>query len=123
MTAPRVIPLGNDVMDLNVCPDSLTEFLYRFWIENEIFLALQGNRPLPGNHFPTQHAYPPCQQPITTLICAPQPMIAETSATEQNTSSKASNTLCDCWRGYGQGHSKRAANWRAQGWKPRRAEP
>jgi hypothetical protein len=85
MTAPRVISLSSDAMDLNVCADSFAEFLYRFWIENEIFFALHGNRPLP----PPTTSYqarltPPCHQPITTLICAPQPMIAETSATEQN---------------------------------------
>lgn len=43
---PRVILLGSDAMDLNVCADAFAEFLHRFWIENEIFFALDDNQPL-----------------------------------------------------------------------------
>jgi hypothetical protein len=43
---PRVIPIGSAAIDLDVCADSFAEFLYRFWIENEIFFALQDNQPL-----------------------------------------------------------------------------
>ena len=43
---PPVIPIGSGGMDLEVCADSFAEFLYRFWIENEIFFAQQESRPL-----------------------------------------------------------------------------
>jgi hypothetical protein len=34
--------------DLEVCADTLTEFLYRFWVENELWFALLDQRPLTG---------------------------------------------------------------------------
>jgi len=42
---PSVIPLG-DTHSLEVCADSFAEFLYRFWIENELWRALRQERPL-----------------------------------------------------------------------------
>jgi hypothetical protein len=35
---PPVVPLDGSY-DLRVCADSVNEFLYRFWIENELFYA------------------------------------------------------------------------------------
>jgi len=43
---PPVIPLGDAAIGLQVCANSFTEFLYRFWVENEIFFARNENRPL-----------------------------------------------------------------------------
>jgi len=43
---PRFISLDSEMMGLNVCADTFAEFLYRFWIENEIFFALGSNQPL-----------------------------------------------------------------------------
>jgi hypothetical protein len=43
---PRFIFLDSEMMGLNVCADTFAEFLYRFWIENEIFFALGSNQPL-----------------------------------------------------------------------------
>ncbi len=43
---PSVIPIGNGEIDLEVCADSFAEFLYRFWIENEIFFAHRQSRAL-----------------------------------------------------------------------------
>ena len=34
------------MMGLNVCAATFAEFLYRFWIENEIFFALGSNQSL-----------------------------------------------------------------------------
>lgn len=42
---PSVIPLDG-TYDLEVCADSFAEFLYRFWIENELWRALQRDKPL-----------------------------------------------------------------------------
>jgi hypothetical protein len=44
---PVVIPLDGTV-DLDVCADSFAEFLFRFWVENEIFFELQGRAQLTG---------------------------------------------------------------------------
>jgi hypothetical protein len=33
---------------LDVCADSFAEFLFRFWVENEIFFELQGRAQLTG---------------------------------------------------------------------------
>ncbi len=44
---PGVIPLDG-TLDLEVCADSFTEFLYRFWVENELHFALADARPLTG---------------------------------------------------------------------------
>lgn len=41
-----VICLDNEQLGLTVCADTFAEFLYRFWIENEIFFALRSNQPL-----------------------------------------------------------------------------
>jgi hypothetical protein len=38
--APRVIPLDGEAMGLDVCADTFAEFLYRFWIENEIVFSI-----------------------------------------------------------------------------------
>jgi hypothetical protein len=43
---PRVVPIGSGEIDLEVCADSFAEFLYRFWIENEIFFAHRQSRAL-----------------------------------------------------------------------------
>jgi hypothetical protein len=37
---PSVIPMDG-TYDLDVCADSFAEFLYRFWIENELWWALR----------------------------------------------------------------------------------
>jgi hypothetical protein len=42
---PDSDPGGNDSA---VCAESFSEFLYRFWIENEIWFALEEARPLTG---------------------------------------------------------------------------
>jgi hypothetical protein len=34
---PRVMPIGSGQAGLEVCADSFAEFLYRFWIEDEIY--------------------------------------------------------------------------------------
>ena len=44
---PSVIPLDGE-NDLEVCADSFAEFLYRFWIENELWQAIVDGRPLSG---------------------------------------------------------------------------
>ena len=44
---PGVVPL-NGTVDLQVCADSFTEFLYRYWVENELHFALADGRPLAG---------------------------------------------------------------------------
>lgn len=36
---PDVIPVDGDRLGLRACADSFTEFIYRFWAENEIFFA------------------------------------------------------------------------------------
>jgi hypothetical protein len=54
---PRVIPIGSAAIDLDVCAYSFAEFLYRFWIENEIFFALQKNQPLTPRPPPTRPAF------------------------------------------------------------------
>jgi hypothetical protein len=41
---PSVIPIGSGEIDLAVCADSFAEFLYRFWVENEIFFAHRQSR-------------------------------------------------------------------------------
>jgi hypothetical protein len=33
---------------LDFCAGNFAEFLYRFWVENELFFALTGERPLAG---------------------------------------------------------------------------
>jgi hypothetical protein len=38
---PRVIPAGSAEAGLEVCADSFAEFLYRLWIENEIYFAVR----------------------------------------------------------------------------------
>jgi hypothetical protein len=38
---PRVMPVGSGKARPEVCADSFAEFLYRFWIKNEIYF-LQG---------------------------------------------------------------------------------
>jgi hypothetical protein len=43
---PSVIPIGSGEIDLAVCADSFAEFLYRFWVENEIFFAHRQSRAL-----------------------------------------------------------------------------
>jgi hypothetical protein len=43
---PRVIPIGTGEIELEVCADSFAEFLYRFWIENEIYFATRQNQAL-----------------------------------------------------------------------------
>src|SRR5579884_1809700 len=43
---PKVIPLDGS-FDLDLCADSVSEFLYRFWIENELWWALEDSSPLP----------------------------------------------------------------------------
>jgi hypothetical protein len=42
---PPVIPLDG-TLELEVCADSFVEFLFRFWIENELWIALDTGRPL-----------------------------------------------------------------------------
>jgi hypothetical protein len=42
---PEVIPMDGSY-DLEVAADSFVEFLYRFWIENELWLALEHGGPL-----------------------------------------------------------------------------
>jgi hypothetical protein len=45
---PPVIPMDG-TYDLDLCADSFAEFLYRFWIENELWWALErGESPGPG---------------------------------------------------------------------------
>jgi hypothetical protein len=44
---PEVIPLDGS-LGLEVCADSFAEFLYRFWLENELHFALTDHRPLTG---------------------------------------------------------------------------
>ena len=41
-----VIRLDDEQLGLTVCADTFAEFLYRFWIENEIFFALRSIQPL-----------------------------------------------------------------------------
>ncbi len=43
---PCVIPVGSGAIELEVCADSFAEFLYRFWIENEIYFAHRQSRAL-----------------------------------------------------------------------------
>ncbi len=43
---PGVIPLDGSI-DLEVCADSLDEFLLRFWIENELWYAINDGAALP----------------------------------------------------------------------------
>jgi hypothetical protein len=43
---PPPIPTDDEALGLCVCADTVAEFLYRFWIENEIFFALHKNQPL-----------------------------------------------------------------------------
>jgi hypothetical protein len=43
---PRVVPIGGGEIELEVCADSFAEFLYRFWVENEIFFAHHQSRAL-----------------------------------------------------------------------------
>jgi len=43
---PSVLPVASGQADLEVCADSLAEFLYRFWIENEIYFAVGEGRAL-----------------------------------------------------------------------------
>ncbi len=38
--------LASEKLGLTVCADTFAEFLYRFWIENEIFFALRSDQPL-----------------------------------------------------------------------------
>lgn len=45
---PHIIPLRSYALDLHVCADTFAEFLYRFWIEDEIFFALYDDQPLPS---------------------------------------------------------------------------
>jgi hypothetical protein len=41
---PEIIPLDGS-FDLDVCADSFVEFIYRFWIENELFFATKRKLP------------------------------------------------------------------------------
>ena len=43
---PEVIPLDGS-FDLQVCADSVAEFLFRFWVENELYFT-HGSRKSPG---------------------------------------------------------------------------
>jgi hypothetical protein len=43
---PEIIPLDG-TFDLQVCADSVAEFLFRFWVENELFFT-HGSRKSPG---------------------------------------------------------------------------
>ena len=43
LSPPEVAPLDGSG-DLAICAYSFTEFLYRFWLENELSLALEGER-------------------------------------------------------------------------------
>ena len=42
---PNPLPLDGS-FDLEVCADSFVEFLYRYWIENELFFAIDSGRSL-----------------------------------------------------------------------------
>jgi hypothetical protein len=42
---PPVLPISSATLNLEVCADSFVEFLYRFWIENEISFALGESPP------------------------------------------------------------------------------
>jgi hypothetical protein len=42
---PEVLPLDGSA-PLDLCAGSFSEFLYRFWLENELFFALQSEGPL-----------------------------------------------------------------------------
>jgi hypothetical protein len=68
MTAPRVILLSSDAMDLNVYADSLAELLYRLDRERNLPRPRRQPATAPGNHFLRNTPTPPCQRPITTLI-------------------------------------------------------
>jgi hypothetical protein len=41
---PQPVPTDGSTVNLEVCVDSFAEFLYRFWIENEIWYALHEGR-------------------------------------------------------------------------------
>jgi hypothetical protein len=43
---PRVTPSGSSEAGLEVCAYSFAEFLYRFWVENEIYFAVRQGRAL-----------------------------------------------------------------------------
>lgn len=43
---PAIIPLDGS-LEIEVCADSFDEFLHRFWIENEIWFALDQGKDLP----------------------------------------------------------------------------
>ena len=43
---PEVIPVDGS-FDLELCADTLAEFLFRFWIENELWWAIQDGGELP----------------------------------------------------------------------------
>lgn len=45
--SPTTAPLDGS-WDLSVCADSFAEFLYRYWIENELFFAISDGRRLDG---------------------------------------------------------------------------
>jgi hypothetical protein len=40
------VPADGSKVNLEICADSFTEFLYRFWIENEIWYRLHDSRAL-----------------------------------------------------------------------------
>jgi hypothetical protein len=41
---PQPVPADGSTVNLEVCADSFAEFLYRFWIENEVWYALHEGR-------------------------------------------------------------------------------
>ena len=44
---PETIPLDGS-FDLQVCADSVAEFLFRFWVENELYFS-KGSRKSPAD--------------------------------------------------------------------------